>query len=331
MSRPFAGAARVAVGDPSWDHDPPSRDVFDGALVRIGTFRATPRNPRFHDSGAIQDPVIVFPRTTVRIRHEGERAFVATPAVITLYNRGQLYRRDSVDPAGDLCEWFAFRDDVLVDALATAEPAVRERPARPFRRPFAPSEHRLYLRQRQLVRRVLAARAGALDVLAVEEEALGLLERFVAIAAAAAPAAVPDALGAGQRDLVDRLQAILGLRFHEDLSLAALAAEVGCSPFYLARLFRRATGSSIHAFRVDLRLRRSLELVAGSGRDLAAVALDLGFGSHSHFTSVFRAAYGITPSELRRTAPRRMPSRRMSGTLGAGRSAPGLAAATTRV
>ena len=303
MPRPIAAPA--ARFDSSWDRDPPSRTLFDGTTVTIGTFRATPRNPRFHDSGAIQHPLLVFPRTTVRIRHEGERAFVATPAVITLYNRGQQYRRDSVDPAGDLCEWFAFRDDVLIDALATTEPAVRERPARPFRRPFARSGHGLYLRQRLIVRRVLGTRAGALDALSVEEEALGLLDRFVALAASAAPPAAPDALGVGQRELVERLQAILGLRFHEDLSLAALAAEVGCSPFYLARLFRRATGSSIHAFRVELRLRRSLELVAGSDRDLSAVALDLGFGSHSHFTSAFRAAYGLPPSRLRRTASRR--------------------------
>jgi AraC-like DNA-binding protein len=249
--------------------------------------------------------------------------------VITVYNRGQLYRRDSVDPAGDLCEWFAFRDDVLVDALAAAEPAVRERPTRPFRRPFARSEHALYLRQRLLVRRVLGARGGEPEALSVEEEALGLLDRFVALAAPTEHAAAPASLGVGQRELVERLQAILGLRFAEDLSLAALAGEVGCSPFYLARLFRRATGSSIHAFRVELRLRRSLELVAGSERDLAAVALDLGFGSHSHFTATFRAAYGITPSELRRTASRRRLDR--LGARRAGRAGPGLPAAAARV
>ena len=325
MPRPIAAPAPLARHDTSWDRDPPSRTIFAGGIVEIGTFRAAPRNPRFHDSGAIRHPVLVFPRTTVRIRHEGERAFVASPAVITLYNRGQRYRRDSVDPAGDLCEWFAFRDDVLIDALATAEPGVRERPASPFRRAFARSEHGLYLRQRLLVRRVLGTVAGAPDALSVEEEALGLLDRFVAVAAPAARCAAPDALGVGQRELVERLQAILGLRFHEDLSLAALAAQVGCSPFYLARLFRRATGSSIHAFRVELRLRRSLELVAGTGRDLSAVALDLGFGSHSHFSSAFRAAYGLTPSELRRTASRR----RLDG-LRARRPRPGLAAAAAR-
>jgi AraC-like DNA-binding protein len=320
MRIPLSALAIPAAAPPSWDRDPPSRPVFDGALVRIGTFRATPRNPRFHDSGAIEDPLLVFPRTAVRIRHEGERAFVATPAVITLYNRGQHYRREAVDPAGDLCEWFSFRDDVLLDALAAAEPWVRERPAAPFRRPFARSEHRLYLRQRLLLQRVLATAPEALDRLRVEEEALGLLARFVAVSAATPPA--PDGLGPGQRDLVERLLAILGLRYHEDLSLAQLAGETGCSPFYLARLFRRATGSSIHAHRVEVRLRRSLDEVAAGRRELAAIALDLGFGSHSHFTSAFRGAFGLTPSELRRTASRRAVDR-----LREGRRAPGPGAA----
>jgi len=36
------------------------------------------------------------------------------------------------------------------------------------------------------------------------------------------------------------------------------------------------------------------------GAELAPLALDLGFASHSHFTAAFRAAYGVVPSALRR-------------------------------
>jgi AraC-like DNA-binding protein len=35
--------------------------------------------------------------------------------------------------------------------------------------------------------------------------------------------------------------------------------------------------------------------------DLTALALDLGFSSHAHFTSAFRQTYGRTPSEFRRS------------------------------
>lgn len=34
--------------------------------------------------------------------------------------------------------------------------------------------------------------------------------------------------------------------------------------------------------------------------DLSALALDLGFSTHSHFTSAFRQLYGRTPAELQR-------------------------------
>jgi AraC-like DNA-binding protein len=38
----------------------------------------------------------------------------------------------------------------------------------------------------------------------------------------------------------------------------------------------------------------------GEYQDLTALGLDLGFSSHSHFTSSFRQAYGQTPAEFQR-------------------------------
>ena len=58
----------------------------------------------------------------------------------------------------------------------------------------------------------------------------------------------------------------------------------------------------MHAYRVQLRLRHALERVAEPAADLASVALDLGFASHSHFTAAFRRAYGRTPGDFRRAA-----------------------------
>ena len=39
--------------------------------------------------------------------------------------------------------------------------------------------------------------------------------------------------------------------------------------------------------------------------DLTSLSLDLGFSSHSHFSSAFRTAYGRTPSEFKQFALRR--------------------------
>ena len=74
---------------------------------------------------------------------------------------------------------------------------------------------------------------------------------------------------------------------------------MGLSPFHAARLFRRYTGSSIHAYRDQLRVRAALpEIVAG--RRLDDLALKLGFASHSHFTDRFRRTFGVPPSAIRR-------------------------------
>jgi AraC-like DNA-binding protein len=40
--------------------------------------------------------------------------------------------------------------------------------------------------------------------------------------------------------------------------------------------------------------------------DLTALALELGFSSHSHFTDAFRAEFGRAPSRIRRSTLREL-------------------------
>jgi AraC-like DNA-binding protein len=86
----------------------------------------------------------------------------------------------------------------------------------------------------------------------------------------------------------------------EPLTLARVAQAVGSSVFHLCRAFKRATGSTLHGYRNELRLRRSLDLIADRPRDLTNVALDVGFSSHSHFTQAFGELFGLTPARFRR-------------------------------
>jgi AraC-like DNA-binding protein len=48
-----------------------------------------------------------------------------------------------------------------------------------------------------------------------------------------------------------------------------------------------------------MRLRLSLERLRDPRANLSAIAYDLGYSSHSHFTMAFRRAFGTTPSEFR--------------------------------
>ena len=76
------------------------------------------------------------------------------------------------------------------------------------------------------------------------------------------------------------------------------------SPFHLARVFQHRTGQPIHRYLTRLRLRASLERLSDGTSDLAALALALGFSSHSHFTDSFRREFGCKPSDVRDGAGR---------------------------
>lgn len=80
--------------------------------------------------------------------------------------------------------------------------------------------------------------------------------------------------------------------------LKDLAACVGASPVYLTSLFRQIEGMPIYRYQARLRLARSL-LRLGEAEDITTVAMDLGFANHSHFTTAFKGAFGLTPSAYR--------------------------------
>jgi AraC-like DNA-binding protein len=84
--------------------------------------------------------------------------------------------------------------------------------------------------------------------------------------------------------------------------LAELGRRSGYSVFHLCRIFRERSGLTLHAWQDRLRLLTALEQVAEPGSELGEVALDLGYSSHSHFTTTFRRAFGLTPSAFRTTA-----------------------------
>lgn len=87
-----------------------------------------------------------------------------------------------------------------------------------------------------------------------------------------------------------------------DLSVGEIAAALGCSTRYLHRAFageRTTITDFIWAQRLD---GCRDELVRRPDRTISEVAFAWGFSSAAHFSRLFRARFGQTPSELRRSA-----------------------------
>lgn len=81
----------------------------------------------------------------------------------------------------------------------------------------------------------------------------------------------------------------------DDRPVGKWAASVALSERSLARRFRAATGLSLTQWRQQLRLAHAVERLA-AGEPVTTVALDLGYGSPSGFSSMFRRTLGIPPS-----------------------------------
>ena len=84
------------------------------------------------------------------------------------------------------------------------------------------------------------------------------------------------------------------------ISVEALAALAGVHPRHLLRTFRHHHRTTVGGYVRQRRLTRAREEIAGSGRPLAAIALDAGFADQAHFTRAFRASFGETPGRVAR-------------------------------
>ncbi|APG18195.1 AraC family transcriptional regulator [Kosakonia radicincitans] len=97
------------------------------------------------------------------------------------------------------------------------------------------------------------------------------------------------------RNVLDYIEAHLA----HPLLLSDLAAQVALSEYHFARMFRQSMGVAPHQFVMQRRMVRANDLLLNSTLPLTDIALACGFSSASHFSNRFKAAKGLTPSQLR--------------------------------
>ncbi len=87
-----------------------------------------------------------------------------------------------------------------------------------------------------------------------------------------------------------------------ELSLARLAEVAHFSPFHFHRIFQALVGETLQRFVQRLRLERAATwLVWEPQRSITAIALDSGFASSATFARAFRAEFGTSATDWRRT------------------------------
>jgi AraC-like DNA-binding protein len=97
------------------------------------------------------------------------------------------------------------------------------------------------------------------------------------------------------QDRVDRVIAILKSNIAEPPTLEALGRQVGCSPFYLSRIFSQQMGRTISQFLRQLRMEKAAELLRAGRLNVTQVAMEVGYSSSSHFSVAFHETFGCCP------------------------------------
>jgi AraC-like DNA-binding protein len=237
---------------------------------------------------------LVFPYRGTYVRHVGADEAVADASQVLFFNAGEDYQVSHPNPGGDASLSMSL-DEVLLREIAPAELL---RPGEPLR--FGQPRLRIDPRAQVLVALLRhSLREGVAEPMEGESLALTLAHRALAPRTTHAAGS-----SQGRQRLVDRAKLVLARDLARRWTLAEVAAEVGVSAVYLTQSFHQVEGVPLYRYQLRLRLARALDLLRDY-EDLAALGVDLGFSSHSHFSAAFQKMYGRTPSEFRQIALRR--------------------------
>ncbi|MGH8051811.1 MAG: helix-turn-helix transcriptional regulator [Arenimonas sp.] len=236
------------------------------------------------------DAQLIFPYRGLFIRHVGSDESVADANQVLFFGADEMHQVSHPITGGDACVVMTLSQNVLPE-LASAE--IYDEKMRRFR-----VRSRSLLPAAQALRTVLLTRLADGVSTALEAESISLALARLAFAPMPLTRYKPTR---AKRHLVDRVKLFLADSASKRISLADIGESVGASPVYLTQVFSELEGLPLYRYQLRLRLAQALVRLPDQ-KDLSALALDLGFSSHSQFTTLFGQTFGLPPGDFLRTA-----------------------------
>jgi len=97
------------------------------------------------------------------------------------------------------------------------------------------------------------------------------------------------------QERMEQVVFLLQQNLAEPPSLEELGRKIGCSHFYLSRIFSAQTGQTITQYLRQLRMEKAAELLRSGEYNVTEVALEVGYNSLSHFSAAFHETFGCCP------------------------------------
>ena len=111
-----------------------------------------------------------------------------------------------------------------------------------------------------------------------------------------------SAAGFGNEDEspVGKALAFIRANLTKDISLEAIAASAGLSPYYFLRLFKAETGSTPYEYVLARRIDRARHLLKTTDMSVKEIAFAIGYKSEARFVGAFTDRIGLTPGKYRK-------------------------------
>ncbi|MFP3155992.1 AraC family transcriptional regulator [Lachnospiraceae bacterium ZAX-1] len=101
-------------------------------------------------------------------------------------------------------------------------------------------------------------------------------------------------------DAIKAMHGYLTTHMNEQFTLEVLSARFGIPLTSMKSCFKSMFGAPIHAYMREYRLQAAAVMLRETDKSIADIADEVGYGSHAKFSSAFRSATGVTPSDYRK-------------------------------
>ena len=287
---------------------PEATTLFRSADLYLGDLRCASDDDTFGEDAFVTGPIVALPCSPTWVVRHGRERHLANPNHAVIHQADDVYRRERFEGGGYRCLFVYPRPSLFREIASEFDPAAACEERRRVPVGIASVGADAFALSRAVARRAGGV-AGA-DSIRLTDGLHRVLRAVVASAfrvagRSGAPGRVSTRTARTHAEVVEEVKAALTVRYAERLTVEDLARSVHVSPYHLTRVFRRQTGIGLHEYLNQLRLRAAYERIRDGHTDLASLAAEVGFSSHSHLTANFGHAFGAPPSVVRHGRHRR--------------------------
>jgi AraC-like DNA-binding protein/quercetin dioxygenase-like cupin family protein len=135
------------------------------------------------------------------------------------------------------------------------------------------------------------------DVAPTFQSAMGDIEKIYSILQNISAETVSPPLEKKQDAKIRRIIDVIESLASEPTSLDEIARQSAVSKFHLCRIFKRATGMTVQAYLIDLRIRRACRMLMEEDKNVTQACFDCGFENLSYFIQVFKNKMSVPPKQ----------------------------------